>query len=247
MVGTLCRAGNHMSRRGWLFAAVAAAILLAGASIEFRHRVVSSSSAVAKTAAKGPYLQEPSPPFVEYRRQRLAFFRASTLNADVVMLGDSITEGGEWAELLGGVRVLNRGIRWDTSDDVLARLDEVINRKPRTVFLLIGINDLRYGRPVASVAGNVRQILQRLSGAGIRPVVQSTLMLTSSMKEDTNARVGDFNEKIRAIARETKVPFVDLNAVFAKDGALDPAFSYDGIHLNSLAYLKWCDAIRPYI
>src|SRR5207244_10058498 len=73
-----------------------------------------------------------------YYRSRLAFFRQIVGDADVVMLGDSITEGMDWRELFPDVRILNRGIAGDTSAGVLNRLDEVIARHPKMVFLMIG-------------------------------------------------------------------------------------------------------------
>src|SRR3954451_1058356 len=60
-----------------------------------------------------------------YYRTRLDFFRQTVGDADVVMLGDSITEGIDWHELFPHVRILNRGIGGDTSAGVLNRLDEV--------------------------------------------------------------------------------------------------------------------------
>src|SRR5690242_16816098 len=61
-----------------------------------------------------------------YYRARLDFFRQTVGDADVVMLGDSITEGVDWHELFRDQRLLNRGIGGDTSAGVLNRLDEVI-------------------------------------------------------------------------------------------------------------------------
>ena len=43
----------------------------------------------------------------------------------IVMLGDSITDEGQWDELLNNSKVQNRGISGDTTDGVLDRLDSI--------------------------------------------------------------------------------------------------------------------------
>jgi lysophospholipase L1-like esterase len=67
---------------------------------------------------------------------------------DYIMLGDSITQEGNWNELLGGVKVINKGIGGDTSVGVLNRFDRSINESAHTVFVMIGINDLMLKRTV---------------------------------------------------------------------------------------------------
>ena len=71
-------------------------------------------------------------------------FKEKPLNLnDIVFLGNSITAGGnDWSERLNIPNIKNRGIGGDTTDGVIARLDEIIYFKPKAVFLLIGINDL---------------------------------------------------------------------------------------------------------
>jgi lysophospholipase L1-like esterase len=58
------------------------------------------------------------------------------------MLGDSLTEWGNWHELVPEHRIINRGIAGDTSSGVLDRLQEVIERRPKVVFVMIGTNDI---------------------------------------------------------------------------------------------------------
>ena len=59
----------------------------------------------------------------------------------VVMLGDSITEGGIWNEWFPNQNILNRGIGGETAPQVLARTHTAIS-EPKAVFLLKGTNDL---------------------------------------------------------------------------------------------------------
>ncbi|HKM18502.1 MAG TPA: GDSL-type esterase/lipase family protein, partial [Aliarcobacter sp.] len=59
----------------------------------------------------------------------------------IVMIGDSITDGAEWYELLQNSEVQNRGIGGDTTNGVLDRLN-TINKSIKKAFIMIGINDI---------------------------------------------------------------------------------------------------------
>src|SRR3954464_460041 len=61
-----------------------------------------------------------------YWRERTSLFRVIGQKAEVVMIGDSLTDGGEWAELFPQQDIVNRGIDSDTTHGVLARLDTLL-------------------------------------------------------------------------------------------------------------------------
>jgi lysophospholipase L1-like esterase len=183
-------------------------------------------------------LAPPDATAAEHRRKRLASFRADSAQADIVLLGDSHIENGDWAALLAGRSVLNRGIGWDTTQDVLDRLDEVIARKPRVVLIQIGIVDLRYGRDPASVVRNIQAIAARLRGAGMRTHVHSVLPVAARLRETTNARVRVVNDGLRA-----DPDFIDLHPILVADGALQPAMTTDDVHLSRPAYALWAQRL----
>ena len=80
-----------------------------------------------------------------------------------VFLGNSITDGGEWAELFNNRHVKNRGISADRSGWLLDRLDPIINGHPKKLFLMIGTNDLAVGITPEEVAANVEKLLDRFA------------------------------------------------------------------------------------
>jgi lysophospholipase L1-like esterase len=184
------------------------------------------------------HLVPPDAAATERRQRRLASFRADAARADIVLLGDSHIENGDWASLLAGRSVLNRGIGWDTTQDVLDRLDEVIARRPRMVLIQIGIVDLRYGRDPATVARNIQAIAARLREAGIRTHVHSVLPVAAQLRETTNQRVRTVNDALR-----TDPDFLDLHPILVTDGALQPAMTNDGVHLSGPAYALWAQRL----
>jgi hypothetical protein len=82
-----------------------------------------------------------------YVEAKADLFARSRVRPDIIMLGDSLTEMGIWAELLEGLSVVNRGISGDDSAGVLRRLLEVLGRHPRVICLEIGSNDLQKAVP----------------------------------------------------------------------------------------------------
>lgn len=179
-------------------------------------------------------------------KSRSAFFQQSQSEAAVVMLGDLITEyGGDWSELLA-IPALNRGIAYDTTEDMLLRLDEVIERKPRIVAVMVGINDLRFGVPVDLVATRIEKILTKLQAANVQPVMQSTLLTAEQLGEPTtNVAITSLNRTLSQWCTSQDIPFLNLNASLAPEGTLDPKITLDGIHLTDAGYLRWRDALDP--
>ena len=67
----------------------------------------------------------------EYNRQRRSLFEVLPVySSDIVFLGNSITDGCEWAELFNNRHVKNRGISGDRSGWLLDRLDPIVGGHP---------------------------------------------------------------------------------------------------------------------
>ncbi|RZL60456.1 MAG: sialate O-acetylesterase, partial [Pedobacter sp.] len=81
---------------------------------------------------------------------------------EYVFLGNSITAGTDWSKLLSLPQAKNRGISGDITFGVLERLQEVIDRKPAKVFVLIGINDVSRDIPDSLILRNYKIIIERI-------------------------------------------------------------------------------------
>ncbi len=165
-------------------------------------------------------------------------------SVEVVMLGDSITARGDWGRMLPQTKIANLGVEGDTSAGVLNRLEDVVSLKPRRVFLMIGINDVRRDFPVELVEAHIELAAERLLNSGITPIVQSTLYVSN---EKLNEKVMVLNAMTRAWCAERSILYIDLNDILAADGVLHPLLTEDGIHLNKDAYHLWSDAIRRHV
>jgi hypothetical protein len=95
-----------------------------------------------------------------YYDQKLSMFETmQATSPDAVWLGDSITDGCEWSELFPGKKMLNRGISSDNTFGVLNRLYEITRRKPRKVFIMIGVNDIAKNIPDTVIIKNYQRII----------------------------------------------------------------------------------------
>jgi len=188
-----------------------------------------------------------------YYKQRVQFFRqmADEKN-EIIFLGNSITEAGEWQELVPGKAVKNRGISGDVTYGVLARLDEVVASKPLKVFILIGINDLKRGIPVDTIVSNYSRIVQQIKIASPRTkiYVQSVLpvneaMLSASYKRLTNPLIDQLNLQLKDLAMQSGCVYVNLHEIMKdENGQLSETLTSDGIHLWPSTYIHWVDFLR---
>jgi lysophospholipase L1-like esterase len=189
-------------------------------------------------------------PEVERARASLfAVLAKSGPAADLVLAGDSLTDWGEWDELLGRP-VANRGIAGDTTGDLAARLDGVIGaRPPPTVALMIGINDLLRGDSADATADRVLAIAAELvrRAPASRVIVQSLLPVSAS-DASTNGRIAAVNARLAASAARLGYVYADVAAsVRGPDGALDPRFTGDGVHLLGDGYRAWAAALARHL
>lgn len=174
---------------------------------------------------------------------RLELLRHPHAVADIVMLGDSLIDWGRWNKLLPELRILNRGVAGETSSGVLERMEEVIERQPKIVFLMIGTNDLTHGIPIDTVVANICRIIRWLRGASVVPIAHSIVYRAPPSDWKLNEVIAEVNDRLTALCEQEEVRFLDLNNLLAPDGLLLKEMTSDGLHLTPIAYRLWADAI----
>ncbi|GEM_PF-77767 len=202
-----------------------------------------------------------------YYLQRMEFFKQlPPVKHAVVFLGNSITERGEWHELIPEEVVLNRGIGGDNTFGVLARLDDILNNDPAKIFLLIGINDIGRGLPVDIILQNYERIINKIQSLSPKTILylQSVLpindeVLQYSYMKNKNEQVNKLNEGILKLAQKygnlpnesirtslrDNLVYINLHTVMADAaGQLKKEYTIDGIHLKPLAYVQWVNLLR---
>ena len=153
--------------------------------------------------------------FGTYYDQRKSLFEIlpDTKN-EIVFLGNSITDGSEWSELLQNPHAQNRGISGDTSEGVLFRLYQVTRVKPAKVFLLIGINDLAKNISPDTVYVNICRIVSTIhtQSPKTKVYVQSILPVNNTFKTfgshtSRTPQVIEINTKLKNICPKLNATF----------------------------------------
>lgn len=182
--------------------------------------------------------------------KRIAEFQENPLETnDIVFIGNSITEQGEdWASKIDNSKAKNRGIAGDTSDGILARLNELTFYKPEKVFLLIGINDLFYDpNSVQKVHENILKIVNEInSESPATEIFVQTILPTDS--ERFIPKIIELNALLKSSAFQKPFTFINLHNRFVLlNGKINMDFSTDGIHLNDKGYEIWSEIIKNII
>jgi lysophospholipase L1-like esterase len=167
----------------------------------------------------------------------------------IVMLGDSITAGTAWNELLGINDIANRGISGDTTEGFYNRLSNIYFLKPELCFIMGGINDIAGFYPVNVIQNNFEKIIKNLLENEINPIIQSTLYVSNEHPHwrRLNHTVDELNESLKNICQKYNIIFLDINTILSVDGALRKEYTYDGAHLTGLGYKEWSKIIIPII
>ncbi len=194
------------------------------------------------------------PNLPEHYVKRLTLFKAEPVKTGaIVMLGNSITEGGNWKKVLGDSSVLNRGISGDVTFGVLNRLEEILRHKPSKIFLLIGINDLSRNTPDEVIIENLFTIAKRIKTASPKTelFIQSILPTNESFKNFPSAfsnkgpHITTINTQLARYADKMKYHFVDLYTQFlGADGSMVSKYATDGLHLTPAGYQHWVGILR---
>jgi lysophospholipase L1-like esterase len=171
---------------------------------------------------------------------------------DIIFLGNSITSGVDWNELLQNPNVRNRGISSDISFGILDRLDEVTEGKPAKVFILIGINDISRNVPDSFILKNYQLMITRIKkeSPNTKIYFQTILPVNNEFKPSRNQFNKDehilyINEELKKMAEREKICLIDLHSHFSgADQKLDKKYTYDGLHLNAAGYALWAELLK---
>lgn len=191
-----------------------------------------------------------------YYQRATLFEELPVTSKDIIFLGNSITNGGEWAELLNNKHVKNRGISGDVCMGVYDRLDAILKGKPAKIFLLIGVNDVSRGTPTDTIVNRIGKIVKKIkkNSPKTKLYLQSILPVTDHYKMFGNhtrhwQMVKGINEKLVGLAESEKVTYIDLYSHFVDSvtGKMNVQYSNDGLHLLGKGYLKWAEIVKPYV
>jgi lysophospholipase L1-like esterase len=194
-----------------------------------------------------PALRRNDPP-ADYASTMRSLFALLPAGADdILLLGDSILDFGEWNEFLGTPRAKNRAINGDDTRTILPRLDQITRGRPRHVVLLCGINNIQNGVSYAQTTTEYAQIVAAITSQSIRTDLWllPTLPINTRIYRKwivpdhgylhmpTVGEVAALNAFIRTLpVNSPRIHFIDLPGFLDPAGELREEYTSDGIHLN---------------
>jgi len=166
------------------------------------------------------------------------------------MLGNSLTHGAAWNELLGRPDVVERGIPGDGLDGIAARMNYVYKLNPKIVFIEGGVNDVYNWEPVEAIFATYVRIINGLKTHNIIPVIQSTTYASKDygksfgLKPESNfgrnREIDKLNKLLSDYANRSNIDYIDIVSQTAtKDGYMRPELTIDGIHFKAEAFKIW--------
>jgi isoamyl acetate esterase len=192
----------------------------------------------------------------------------------IVFLGDSITQAGVgpkgYVTLIRktlnekrkdlGIEVIGAGVSGNKVPNLQARLDkDVLAKKPTLVVIYIGINDVWHGEkdPARGTSKEkfeegLKDIIGKITKAGAR-VLLCTPSVIGEKKDGANsldARLDEYADISRKVAKELKVPLCDLRRAFVDhlkssnaDNKDRGVLTSDRVHLNEAGNRFVADAM----
>ncbi len=187
-----------------------------------------------------------------YARRATLFDELPIGKKDIVMLGNSLTDGCEFNELLNNRHI---GIVGDIVQGLIDRIGPIIEGQPKKLFIMSGVNDISHDVTADSIARVTEKLIMMVKKGSPRTKIylQSLLPFNNDVREWKLLKgrehvVVEANALLEQVARRQGVTWINLYPLFVDNqGKLRADLTNDGLHLMGKGYLIWRDAIKPYI
>jgi lysophospholipase L1-like esterase len=176
-------------------------------------------------------------------------------DADVIFLGDSITQGWEgagkkvWAETFAPMKAVNLGIGGEQTTHVLWRITEGKELEPinpKAAVIMIGTNNMG-GHTPEQIAGGVKAIVEELrkQKPQMKILVLGIFPRSAKATDKIREKVNATNAILAKLDDGKMVFYKDIGKKFLEpDGTLEKKIMPDLLHLSPEGYQIWADAIK---
>ena len=174
-------------------------------------------------------------------------------NAEILFMGDSITDGWRgqklWKEKYGPLKGVDFGIGGDQTQHVLWRIKngECDGIKPKVIVLMIGTNNLGRNSPpeiVEGIAAIVKEFRSRLPEAKI--LLLGVFPRAEKSDDPIRKAIQAINGEIAKLDDGKWIKYLDIGGKFLDaEGNLPKDVMPDFLHPNEKGYKIWADAMDP--
>ncbi|OCN05811.1 hypothetical protein A4S06_07160 [Erysipelotrichaceae bacterium MTC7] len=207
--------------------------------------------------------------YFDYQEERVKEIQDKGYEAnpdEIVLFGHAILSEFNNEHYFPDVKIYNNAMYGATSRQLLYLHDYAVKLyKPKKLFLMVGTNDLneKHGEHVAGhihqgdvldIAFNVNTLLSIFE----RNYHIEEIYIISPLPVGKNAVTNNRNNRsLWILGQEYKelalnfdgavVKYINMHPEFLKDGELNPEYTTDGLHLNTMGYDKFASLLKPYI
>ena len=213
----------------------------------------------AEAVGCGPFAHEraptptPSPYSIALKRAKWINQAVKSTPYSILFFGDSLTEGWDaavWQQSLKSRGALNAGVSGDRTDNLLWRLQNgnLAGPPPTAVVLLIGTNDLAYGRSPELTADGIRTTLETLRQhfPEARILLLGLLPREEMPMAPLRVATAKVNRLIRDCADGRHIFYADIgNVLLDGHGHLTAAIAPDGLHFTARGYSLLASRLDP--
>ncbi len=168
---------------------------------------------------------------------------------NLVFIGDSLTQWGDWEQRLPGHTVANLGIAGETVEGLLVRRERIRAQidNPVFIFLMTGINNIATGQ--YDIIPPYREIVRNLTTWYKRSTVVVQSLLPVDLEWVGNNVIQDTNRLLEQIASEYNAEYLDVFKLFvdSKGNPKNGYLSDDGVHLAGKGYEAWAKEVERFL
>lgn len=194
-----------------------------------------------------------------YPNNKLSLYNQLPIHStDIIFLGDSNLDYGEWHELMGTKTAKNRSINGADTHTILGRLEYIIQGKPRHVVLLCGINNFQKKIPLQRSINEYKKIVDEIlsksknTNIWLMPIFPINKKLYRQwivpdhpgINIPNQKMVESMNTAIASLQNHPQVHFCDMPNLLNEKGELSNKYTFDGLHLNGLGLIKIAETLK---
>ena len=172
-------------------------------------------------------------------------------NQKIIFIGNSITE--MWTKksffFKSNTSFINKGISGQTTSEILNRFqNDVINKKPNTVIILAGINDIAENNgpiKIENIAKNIFKMVELAKKEKINTIICSVLPANKILWNKSirpSFKIIKLNMILKQFCKNNKIEYVDYYSEMVdwKGGLKTPLYTskWDLVHPNEKGYEK---------
>ena len=174
-------------------------------------------------------------------------------DADICFFGNSITYYSQFQNAFSDLKIVNLGYPGDRIDGMLVRYRTISFVNAEKIFIMAGINDLNSQVSIGDLSKKYESLIDSVivTNPESQIYIESILPVNhnkATVSLTSNEQIQKANLRIRRIAEERNLIFIDLYKLYADgNNELPSEYTEDGVHLTPFAYKRWEEKIKEYL